>query len=238
MTGSDRAVPLAEEDEHRVAEGLGSTSGGTSGAASNLPSYAANAARQRQQLQEHDGRQASTAPIRPSPRPGEGHGAASTASSDLDVGQMTARQPRVAAGLQIAQRKDTPTSPRASPRADQCAAKARSCRRGHPQGPGYRLGAPLFLFLRLRLRKRAKIDVVAAPWRPRSLGGHADAGPPAVRGDRTCRIANARPAAPAARHDHPGSPESAAAAHLALWITEDSKERRRLHRLSGPDRPP
>jgi flagellar M-ring protein FliF len=246
LTYTGKIVPLAEKTTTESLKGSGSTAGGTSGTASNLPSYAANAAGG---SGTNNYKNTTTDKTNGADKTITKTEKATGAVNRLDVAvlldksvtlqpaQMTALKASLAsaAGLQIAQRKDTlnVTTGLAFAKVPTTAAKAGpipAAFAGILKGVGIGLGALLFLFFVTRhLRKRERGELIDEPSWLRSLEAaqpkelmpmpdFAGDGAPAT----DVSIANADP-----RRQHldsiiQGEPERVAA-HLRSWITEDSK---------------
>ena len=209
-------------------KGSGSTSGGTSGTASNLPSYAANATGG---SGNNNYKNTTTDKTNGADKTITKTQKATGAVNRLDVAvlldksvklqraQMTALKASLAsaAGLQIAQRKDTLniTEGLAFAKVPTTAAKAGpipAAFAGILKGVGIGLGALLFLFFVTRhLRKRERGELIDEPsWlrtleaaQPKELMPMPDLSGAGAGRDRGVDRQR-RPAAPAARHDHPG----------------------------------
>jgi flagellar M-ring protein FliF len=246
LTYTGKVVPLAEKKTTESLKGSGSTSSGPSGTASNLPSYAANATggngTNNYTNTTTDKTNGADKTITKTQK-------ATGAVNRLDVAvlldksvklqgaQMTALKASLAsaAGLQIAQRKDTLniTEGLAFAKVPETAAKAGPIPpafAGILKGVGIGLGALLFLFFVTRhLRKRERGELIDEPsWlrtleaaQPKELmpmpdlsGGGAAA--------TEVSIANADPRRQQLDSIIQGEPERVAA-HLRSWITEDSK---------------
>ena len=246
LTYTGKTVPLAETTTTESLKGSGATSGGTSGTASNLPSYAANATSgggtnnyKNTTVDKTNGADKTITKTQ------KATGAVNRLdvavlldkSVKLEGAQMTALKASIAsaAGLQIAQRKDTLsiTKDLAFAKVPTTAAKSgpipARCQ-GILKGLGIGIGALLFLFFVTRhLRKRERGELIDEPsWlrtleaaQPKALMPMPDlagngAGAPEVS------IANADPRRQQLDTIIQGEPERVAA-HLRSWITEDSK---------------
>jgi flagellar M-ring protein FliF len=246
LTYTGKVVPLAEKTTTESLKGSGSSAGGTSGTASNLPSYAANAAGG---SANNNYKNTTTDKTNGADKTITKTQKATGAVNRLDVAvlldksvnlsnaQMTALKASLAsaAGLQIAQRKDTlnVTSGLAFAKVPTTAAKAGpipAAFAGILKGVGIGLGALLFLFFVTRhLRKRERGELIDEPsWlrsleatQPKELMPMPDlAGDGAGAADVS--IANADPRRQQLDSIIQGEPERVAA-HLRSWITEDNK---------------
>jgi flagellar M-ring protein FliF len=246
LTYTGKVVPLAEKTSTESLKGTGSTSGGASGTASNLPSYAANAAGG---SANNNYKNTTTDKTNGADKTITKTQKATGAVNRIDVAvlldksvklqpaQMTALKASLAsaAGLQIAQRKDTlnVTEGLAFAKVPSTAAKAGpipAAFAGILKGLGIGLGALLFLFFVTRhLRKRERGELIDEPsWlrtleaaQPKELMPMPDlTGNGAGAADVS--IANADPRRQQLDSIIQGEPERVAA-HLRSWITEDSK---------------
>jgi flagellar M-ring protein FliF len=246
LTYTGKTVALAEKTSTESLKGSGSTSGGASGTASNLPSYAANATsgsgNNNYKNTTVDKTNGADKTITKTQK-------ASGAVNRLDVAvlldksvnlqpaQMTALKASLAsaAGLQIAQRKDTlnVTTGLAFAKVPTTAAKAGpipAAFAGILKGVGIGLGALFFLFFVTRhLRKRERGELIDEPsWlrtleaaQPKELMPMPDLSGGGVAATDVS-IANADPRRQQLDGIIAGEPERVAA-HLRSWITEDSK---------------
>ena len=246
LTYTGKTVPLAEKTTTESLKGSGSTSSGPSGTASNLPSYAANATggggTNNYKNTTTDKTNGADKTITKTQK-------ATGAVNRLDVavlldksvklttGQETALKASIAsaAGLQVAERKDTLsiTKDLAFAKVPTTPAKAGpipAAFAGILKGVGIGLGALLFLFFVTRhLRKRERGELIDEPsWlrtlesmQPKALMPMPElAG--AGAGAADVSIANADPRRQQLDSIIAGEPERVAA-HLRSWITEDSK---------------
>jgi flagellar M-ring protein FliF len=246
LTYTGKVVPLAEKTTTESLKGSGSTSGGTSGTASNLPSYAANAT---SGGGTNNYKNTTTDKTNGADKTITKTQKATGAVNRLDVAvlldksvklapaQMTALKASIAsaAGLQVAQRKDTlnVTEGLAFAKVPTTAAKAGpipAAFAGILKGVGIGLGALLFLFFVTRhLRKRERGELIDEPsWlrtleasQPKELMPMPDLGGNGA-GAPDVSIANADPRRQQLDTIIQGEPERVAA-HLRSWITEDSK---------------
>jgi flagellar M-ring protein FliF len=244
LSYTGKTVALAEKTTTESLKGSGSTSGGTSGTASNLPSYAANATGG---SGTNNYKNTTTDKTNGADKTITKTQKATGAVNRLDVAvlldksvklapaQMTALKASLAsaAGLQIAQRKDTlnVTEGLAFAKVPTTAAKAGpipAAFAGILKGVGIGLGALLFLFFVTRhLRKRERGELIDEPsWlrtleaaQPKELMPMPDLG---GAGAADVSIANADPRRQQLDSIIAGEPERVAA-HLRSWITEDSK---------------
>jgi flagellar M-ring protein FliF len=246
LTYTGKTVPLAEKSTTESLKGSGSTSGGTSGTASNLPSYAANAT---SAGGTNNYKNTTTDKTNGADKTITKTQKATGAVNRLDVAvlldksvslqpaQMTALKASLAsaAGLQIAQRKDTlnVTTGLAFAKVPATAAKAGpipAAFAGILKGVGIGLGALFFLFFVTRhLRKRERGELIDEPsWlrtleasQPKELMPMPDLSGTGA-GAAEVSIANADPRRQQLDTIIQGEPERVAA-HLRSWITEDSK---------------
>jgi flagellar M-ring protein FliF len=246
LTYTGKVVPLAEKSTTESLKGTGSTSGGTSGTASNLPSYAANATggsgTNNYKNTTTDKTNGADKTITKTQKATGGINRMDVAvlldkSVTLPAAQMTALKASLAsaAGLQIAQRKDTlnVTTGLAFAKVPTTAAKAGpipAAFAGILKGVGIGLGALLFLFFVTRhLRKRERGELIDEPsWlrtleatQPKELMPMPDLSGTGA-GAADVSIANADPRRQQLDTIIQGEPERVAA-HLRSWITEDSK---------------
>ena len=245
LTYTGKVVPLAQKKSTESLKGTGSTSGGKSGTAGNIPGYAANATTG---TGNNDYKNTTTDVTNGADKTITKTAKATGAVNRLDVAvlldksvklppaQMTALKASLAsaAGLQIAQRKDTLNVTEglafaAQPKAEAKAGPIPAAFAGILKGVGIGLGALLFLFFVTRhLRKRERGELIDEPsWlrsleatQPKELMPMPDFSADSQATDVS--IANADP-----RRQHLDSiikdePERVAA-HLRSWITEDSK---------------
>lgn len=245
LTYTGKKVALSEKTTTESLKGTGSTSGGTSGTASNLPSYAANATGG---SGSNDYKNTTVDKTNGADKTITKTQKATGAVNRLDVAvlldksvklqgaQMTALKASLAsaAGLQIAQRKDTLniTEGLAFAKVPTTAAKAGPIPpafAGILKGVGIGLGALLFLFFVTRhLRKRERGELIDEPsWlrtleaaQPKELMPMPDLTGGGAATDVS--IANADPRRQQLDSIIQGEPERVAA-HLRSWITEDSK---------------
>jgi flagellar M-ring protein FliF len=246
LTYTGKVVALAEKTSTESLKGTGSTSGGTSGTASNLPSYAANATAA---SGNNNYKNTTTDKTNGADKTITKTQKATGAVNRLDVAvlldksvnlksdQMTALKASLAsaAGLQIAQRKDTLniTEGLAFAKVPTTAAKAGpipAAFAGILKGVGIGLGALFFLFFVTRhLRKRERGELIDEPsWlrtleaaQPKELMPMPDLSGTGA-GAADVSIANADPRRQQLDSIIQGEPERVAA-HLRSWITEDSK---------------
>jgi flagellar M-ring protein FliF len=244
LSYTGKTVALAEKTTTESLKGSGSTSGGTSGTASNLPSYAANAT---SGGGTNNYKNTTTDKTNGADKTITKTQKATGAVNRLDVAvlldksvklapaQMTSLKASIAsaAGLQVAQRKDTlnVTEGLAFAKVPTTAAKAGpipAAFAGILKGVGIGLGALLFLFFVTRhLRKRERGELIDEPsWlrtleaaQPKELMPMPDL---AGTGAADVSIANADPRRQQLDSIIAGEPERVAA-HLRSWITEDSK---------------
>ncbi|HEV7495138.1 flagellar basal-body MS-ring/collar protein FliF [Baekduia sp.] len=246
LTYTGKVVPLAEKSTTESLKGTGSTSGGTSGTASNLPSYAANATggsgTNNYKNTTTDKTNGADKTITKTQKATGGINRMDVAvlldkSVTLPAAQMTALKASLAsaAGLQIAQRKDTlnVTTGLAFAKVPATAAKAGpipAAFAGILKGVGIGLGALLFLFFVTRhLRKRERGELIDEPsWlrtleatQPKELMAMPDLSGNGASAAEVS-IANADPRRQQLDTIIQGEPERVAA-HLRSWITEDSK---------------
>jgi flagellar M-ring protein FliF len=246
LTYSGKTVPLAEKTSTESLKGSGTTSGGTSGTASNLPSYAANATsgsgNNNYKNTTVDKTNGADKTITKTQKATGGVNRLDVAvlldkSVKLQGAQMTALKASLAsaAGLQIAQRKDTLniTEGLAFAKVPTTAAKSGpipAAAEGILKGLGIGIGALFFLFFVTRhLRKRERGELIDEPsWlrtleaaQPKELMPMPDLSGNGA-GAADVSIANADPRRQQLDTIIQGEPERVAA-HLRSWITEDSK---------------
>jgi len=243
LTYGKKVVPMTQKTTTESLKGTGSTKGGTSGTASNLPSYAASAA---SGTGNNDYKNTTTDQTNAIDKTITKTTKAPGAVNRMDVAvlldksvkltkpQLTSLQSSLAsaAGLQIKQRGDTLNvtqglSFAAVPKTAAKAGPIPAAFAGILKGLGIGLGALLFLFFVTRhLRKRERGELIDEPSWLRSLEAAQPkelmAMPDLDGGAADVAIANADP-----RRQHLDSiikdePERVAA-HLRSWITEDSK---------------
>ncbi len=244
LTYTGKTVPLAEKTTTESLKGSGSTSGGASGTASNLPSYAANATSgggtNNYKNTTTDKTNGADKTITKTQKATGAVNRIDVAvlldkSVNLQPAQMNALKASLAsaAGLQIAQRKDTLniTTGLAFAKVPTTAAKAGpipAAFAGILKGVGIGLGALFFLFFVTRhLRKRERGELIDEPsWlrtleaaQPKELMPMPDL---SGAGATDVSIANADPRRQQLDSIIQGEPERVAA-HLRSWITEDSK---------------
>ncbi len=246
LTYTGKTVPLTEKTTTESLKGSGSTSSGPSGTASNLPSYAANATGG---SGTNNYKNTTTDKTNGADKTITKTQKATGAVNRLDVAvlldksvKLTADQETAlkasiasAAGLQVAERKDTLsiTKDLAFAKVPTTAAKAGpipAAAAGILKGVGIGLGALLFLFFVTRhLRKRERGELIDEPsWlrtleaaQPKELMPMPDLSG-AGAGAAEVSIANADPRRQQLDSIIQGEPERVAA-HLRSWITEDSK---------------
>jgi flagellar M-ring protein FliF len=244
LTYTGKTVPLAEKTTTESLKGSGSTSGGASGTASNLPSYAANATSgggtNNYKNTTTDKTNGADKTITKTQKATGAVNRLDVAvlldkSVNLSTAQMTSLKASLAsaAGLQLAQRKDTLniTTGLAFAKVPTAAAKAGpipAAFAGILKGVGIGLGALFFLFFVTRhLRKRERGELIDEPsWlrtleaaQPKELMPMPDLSGGAAT---DVSIANADPRRQQLDSIIAGEPERVAA-HLRSWITEDSK---------------
>jgi flagellar M-ring protein FliF len=245
LTYTGKVVPLAQKQSTESLKGSGAASAGAAGTASNLPSYAASSTTPGG---TNNYKNTTTDVTNGADKTITKTAKASGAVNRLDVAvlldksvklppaQLTALKASLAsaAGLQIAQRKDTlnVTTGLAFAAVPTTAAKAGpipAAFAGILKGVGIGLGALFFLFFVTRhLRKRERGELIDEPsWlrsleaaQPKELMPMPDFADAGAANDVT--IATADP-----RRQHldgiiKDEPERVAA-HLRSWITEDSK---------------
>ena len=228
LTYTGKTVALAEKTTTESLKGTGSTSGGTSGTASNLPSYAANATGgsgtnnyKNTTVDKTNG--ADKTITKTQKATGAVNRLDVAVLLDKSVKLQSAQMTRAEGQPRLGRRPaDRPAQGHAEhhrgPRVRQGADHGRQGGpdpgglRRHPQGRRYRPRRAAVPLLRhapsaqARAWRADRRAVVAAHPRGRAAqGAHADAGPLRRRrgGDR-CLDRQRRPAAPAARLDHPG----------------------------------
>ncbi|MCW2993729.1 MAG: fliF [Conexibacter sp.] len=243
LTYGKKVVPMTQKTTTESLKGTGSAKGGTSGTASNLPSYAASAT---SGTGNNDYKNTTTDQTNAIDKTITKTTKAPGAVNRMDVAvlldksvkltkpQLTSLQSSLAsaAGLQVKQRGDTLNvtqglSFAAVPKTAAKAGPIPAAFAGILKGLGIGLGALLFLFFVTRhLRKRERGELIDEPSWLRSLEAAQPkelmAMPDLDGGAADVAIANADP-----RRQHLDSiikdePERVAA-HLRSWITEDSK---------------
>jgi flagellar M-ring protein FliF len=245
LTYTGKTVALAEKTSTESLKGSGTTSGGTAGTAGNLPSYAANATGGGAAPSDYKNNTVdkTNGADKTITKTQKATGAVNRLdvavlldkSVSLQPAQMTAMKASLAsaAGLQIAQRKDTLniTTGLAFAKVPTTAAKAGpipAAFAGILKGVGIGLGALLFLFFVTRhLRKRERGELIDEPsWlrtleasQPKEIMPMPDLSGSAAT---DVSIANADPRRQQLDSIIQGEPERVAA-HLRSWITEDSK---------------
>jgi flagellar M-ring protein FliF len=237
-------VPLTSETTDESLKGTGSTSGGKSGTASNLPSYASSGAaaggnnnykNKSEKVTNGAGKTITKTTVAPGAVNKMDVAVMLDKSVKLDATQMTQLKASIgsAAGLDIAGRKDTLNvtqnlsfAPAASaPKAGPIPAAFS----GILKGAGIGLGALLFLFFVTRhLRKRERGELVDEPSWLKSLEAARPQGAlmpmPDLSGEAATdvSIATADPRRQQLDNIIHDEPERVAA-HLRQWVTEDNK---------------
>src|SRR4051812_19431364 len=242
---SGKVVPLAEKKTDETLKGTGSKSGGTSGAAANLPGYAANGG---SSGGSNNYKNATTEVTNGADKTITKTTKAPGAVNRMDVAvmldksvkltpaQMTQLKASIgsAAGLQIGQRSDTLNVTENLSFAPATTAKAKSgpipaAFSGILKGVGIGLAALFFLFFVTRhLRKRERGELVDEPsWlksleaaRPKELMAMPEFAGEAVASE--VKIATSDPRRQHLDNIIHDEPERVAA-HLRQWVTEDNK---------------
>jgi flagellar M-ring protein FliF len=238
-------VPLTTEKTNESLTGTGTTSGGKSGTASNLPGYAANAPgatgnnnykNKTEKLTNGAGKTITKTTVAPGSVNKMDVAVITDKSVKLLPAQMTQLKASIAsaAGLDIAGRKDTLSVTQGLSFAPQAAAPKSgpipAAFSGILKGVGIGLGALLFLFFVTRhLRRRERGELIDEPSWLKSLEAarpQAELMPmPDFSAEATANEVSIATADPRRQqldniiHDEP----ERVAAHLRQWVTEDNK---------------